>query len=90
MTDKYPMALYPPKGEMLIVENERQHMDAIASWDPPAVEPVADAVEIPDEALKQADDNGPVFDPDWNEPETFDDAGIPIKRGPGRPKKIIP
>jgi hypothetical protein len=65
----YPMALYPPKGEMLIVENERQHLDALASWEPVS-EPVAD----------EADD----------EPETFDDAGLPIKRGPGRPRKVIP
>jgi hypothetical protein len=70
MTDKYPMALYPPKREMLIVENEQQHMDVLASWEPVPVEPVTD----------EADD----------EPETFDDAGVPIKRGPGRPRKVIP
>jgi hypothetical protein len=68
----YPMALYPPKGDMLIVENEQQHLDALASWEPAAVEAVAEAVEADDE------------------PETFDDAGVPIKRGPGRPRKVIP
>lgn len=57
----YPMALYPPKGEMLIVNNEQEHLDALASWE-------------------DAED----------EPETFDDAGVAIKRGPGRPKKVIP
>jgi len=69
MTDiiLYPMALYPPKGEMLIVNNEQEHADAVASWES-VVEPV------------EADD----------EPETFDEAGAPIKRGPGRPRKVIP
>lgn len=69
MTDiiLYPMALYPPNGEMLIVNNEQEHAEALASWEP-VVEPV------------EADD----------EPETFDEAGVPIKRGPGRPRKVIP
>lgn len=71
MTDKYPMALYPPKGEMLIVNDEREQADALASWAP--VEPIVE----PD---IEADD----------EPETLDEAGVPIKRGPGRPRKVIP
>jgi hypothetical protein len=60
----YPMALYSPKGDMLIVNDEQEHLDTLASWEPVA----------------EADD----------EPETFDEAGAPIKRGPGRPRKVIP
>lgn len=74
MTDiiLYPMALYPPKGEMLIVNNEQEHADAMASWAPVEVAAEPDAVEADDE------------------PETFDEAGAPIKRGPGRPRKVVP
>lgn len=29
----YPMALYSPKGEMRIVENEQEHLDVLATWE---------------------------------------------------------
>lgn len=81
MTDKYPMALYPPKGEMLIVNDEREHADAVASWAPVAVEPVAPVAPVESVAEPVEIDD---------EPETFDETGAPIKRGPGRPRKVVP
>lgn len=89
----YPMALYPPKGEMIIVENEQEHLDALTSWEEPVAipEPETDydpvfadlgkLIRLPEEreAIELHD-----------EPETFDETGAPIKRGPGRPRKVVP
>lgn len=49
MTDNvYPMVLYPPKGDMLIVNDEQEHIAALdAHW-----EPVIDP-ENPDEPAKR-------------------------------------
>jgi hypothetical protein len=81
MTDKYPMALYPPKGEMLIVNNEQEHADALdAHWEkapPPDYPPPIPA------AIDDAE-------PEEDGPEVLDEAGVPIKRGPGRPRRVIP
>lgn len=51
MTDnRYPMVLYPPAGDMLIVENEQEHEDAMASWEP--VEDIPDP-EDPEAPVKR-------------------------------------
>lgn len=35
----YPMALYPLKGDMIIVNNEQEHLDVLAAWEEVAAKP---------------------------------------------------
>lgn len=80
----YPMALYPPKGDMLIVENEQEHLDALASWEE---KPAEDHPAIADQSADNLSEEA--LEPE-DGPETFDATGAPIKRAPGRPRKVIP
>jgi len=46
----YPMAIYSPKGEMLIVENDEERAAAVAQWE---FVPEAGDIETPDEVIKR-------------------------------------
>ena len=94
MTDiiLYPMALYPPKGDMLIVQDEKEHFEALASWEekPVAAEILArEPLDLVAAVAVDAPDGDDAFEHD-DGPETFDATGSPIKRGPGRPRKVVP